>query len=114
MPGELLSSTVAIMGVLMGILISLVLPITINTLRSATITLESNKQPTVWEQVITAWKQYNGTKYFKILLAATFMAIVLVCLLDLKFYGLREAILAGFAWESLVNKLFGQQGITKS
>jgi hypothetical protein len=114
MQGELLPNMMAVMGVLMGILISLVLPIAVNTLRSAATTLESNEQPTVWERVISAWEQYNGPQYFKIFLAAVFVAVVLVFLLDLKFYGLREAILAGFAWESLVNKLFGQQGMTKS
>ncbi len=114
MQGELLSNTMAIIGVFMGILISLVLPIVINTLRRAATTLESNQQPTVWERVMSAWEQYNGPQYFRIFWAAVLLAVVLVFLLDLNFYGLREAMLAGFAWESLVNKLFGQQGPTKS
>jgi hypothetical protein len=32
----------------------------------------------------------------------------IVFLLGLKFYTSRDAALAGFAWESLINKLFGK------
>ena len=42
-----------------------------------------------------------------ILIAAAFVATAIVLLLEPKFYGQRDAVLAGFAWESLVNKLFG-------
>ena len=114
MQGEWLSNGLAVMGVCLGILTSLVLPIAINTLRRAATTLESTQQPMIWERILKAWEQYNGPRYLQIFLAAMLVAVVLVFLLDLKFYGLREAILAGFAWESLVSKLFGQQSASPS
>jgi len=102
----ILSPIMATIWVLVGILISLVLPVAVNVLRGAKTELESGtKQPTVWERIVSAWKQYNGNKYLKIFLAAVVVAIALVLLLDLTFYTVRDAVLAGFAWESLIRKI---------
>ncbi len=105
-----LSPITTIGWVLAGILISLILPVAVNTLKGAKINLESvSRQPTIFERIIVAWKQYNGEKYLTIFLAASFLAIALVLLLGLEFYTPRDATLAGFAWESLTNKLLGHQ-----
>jgi hypothetical protein len=96
--------------VLLGIIISLVLPLAVRTLQRAR--LESrmegieNKEPSWWERFAAVWNRYGGSKYLTIFLAATLVAVVLVFLLGLKFYTPRDAALAGFAWESLINKLF--------
>jgi hypothetical protein len=106
----MLSPIVTIIWVLVGILVSLVLPVAVNVLRGATTKLESSsKQPTIGEKIVTAWKQYNGNKYFVIFLAAVVVAVALVFLLGLEFHTERDAVLAGFAWESLLRRLFGQQ-----
>ncbi|MCG6137635.1 MAG: hypothetical protein MET45_23870 [Nostoc sp. LLA-1] len=94
--------------VMLGIIISLVLPLAVRTLQSAqeaTRGLERNRLPW-WKHIAATWTRYGGSKYLKIFLAATLVAVVLVFLLGLKFYTSRDAALAGFAWESLINKLF--------
>ncbi len=104
-----LSSFATIVWVLAGILISLVLPVAVKTLQNARSRLEAVRKPTLWERIVAAWKQYGGNKYLMIFLAAVVVAVVLVFLLGLQFYTSRDAALAGFAWESLVNKLFVKQ-----
>ena len=98
--------------VILGIIISLVLPLAVRTLQNAQLEamrkpggLESNR-PTWWDFIAAAWTRYGGSKYLYIFLAAILVAVVLVFLLGLKFYTSRDAALAGFAWESLINKLF--------
>lgn len=99
--------------VLVGILISLLLPLAVSTLK--TTPLEARKRKTgstlgrLWLRVIAGWNEYGGSRYLAILLAAVLVAIVLVFLLGLTFYIPRDAALAGFAWESLINKLLGQR-----
>ena len=93
--------------VLLGIILSLVLPVAVKILQRAK--LEGlEKKKSLIERLKTAWEKYGGEKYLKILLAAILVAVVLVFLLGLKFYTPRDAALAGFAWESLINKLFGR------
>ncbi|BAY95943.1 MULTISPECIES: hypothetical protein [unclassified Tolypothrix] len=101
---EILPSIQAIIWVLIGILLSLVLPVAVKTLQRAK--LETTDKPSIWNRISEAWKRYGGSKYLGIFLAATLIAIFIVLLLDLKFYTIRDAALAGFAWESFVNKLF--------
>ena len=97
----------SIVYVFLGILISLILPVAVNTLRRATGSLEARK---TWTQrLVDAWNKYGGNRYLIILAMAVVVAIVIVLLLDLKFYTVRDALLAGFSWEALVNKLFGRQ-----
>jgi hypothetical protein len=100
-----LSPIMSIVWVLVGILLSLLLPVAIKILRAAR--LEGGKKPTLGERVAGAWAKYGGNTYLKIILAATLVAVVLVFLLGMKFFTARDAVLAGFAWESLINKLFG-------
>ena len=69
--------------------------------------LEGIEKPSFGQRVAAAWKKCGGNKYLGIVLAAVFVAIVLVFLLGLKFFLARDAALAGFARESLINKLLG-------
>jgi len=101
-----LSPTVTIGWVLVGIIISLVLPVAVKTLKSSR--LEGlGAKPSLGERIAAAWDRYGGNRYLGIALAATFVAVVLVLLLGLEFSKSRDAVLAGFAWESLINKLLG-------
>lgn len=102
-----LSPLMAIVWVFLGIIISLVLPIAVRTLRGAK--LESLLKLTLTQRIAEAWNRYGGNRYLGIALAATVVAVVLVFLLGLEFSTTRDAALAGFAWESLVNKLFSRQ-----
>jgi hypothetical protein len=109
-----MSITETILWVFMGILMSLILPIAVNTLRRATTRLESTP-PAFGERVIHAWKAYNGPKYLAIFLACVVLSIALVLFFGDYLREPRDALLAGFAWESLINKLVGhQQGIEDS
>ena len=65
-------------------------------------------RPTLGQRIAKAWNDYGGKKYLTIAIAAIVVAVVLVFLLGLEFFTVRDAALAGFAWESLVNKLMGQ------
>ena len=116
--GEPLSMTAAIFWVLVGILISLLLPIAVETLRKAQGETQKTRvaveEPAwwqkAWQKIVRAWEDYGGITYLKILAAATFVAIVLVVLLGLKFTTIREAAMAGFGWESFLKKLTGSPG----
>jgi hypothetical protein len=105
-----LTPVLSIVWVLVGILLSLVLPLAVKVLNNARAKLEGiQKKPTFWERLKEAWVKYGGKTYVYILLAATLVAVVIVFLLGLEFSTAREAAMAGFAWESLINKLFGKQ-----
>lgn len=104
-----LSQWLAIVWVTVGIIISLILPIVVKVLNDASIRKLDGTKPTLWEKISKAWNDYNGKKYLLILGAAFVVAIVVVFLLGLEFDSPREAALGGFAWESLVNKLFGSK-----
>lgn len=101
-----LSTLDSIIWVLIGIIISLIFPVAVRMLREAAKKKELEK-PSFWQRLVAAWNKYGGKKYLMYFLAAVFVAIVLVFLLGLKFLTARDAAIGGFAWESLVNKLYG-------
>ena len=103
-----MSTAAAILWVLIGVLVSLILPVAVNTLRRVTTRLEAT-QPTFGQQVMRAWKQYNGPKYLTIFLASVVLSVVLVLFFGDYLREPRDALLTGFAWESLINKLVGHQ-----
>lgn len=105
-----LSAALAVLWVLIGVIISLVLPLAVRTLQKAR-GLEgiTGPKPTFAKRLAAAWVQYGGNKYLAILLAAFVVAVVIVFLLGLQFFTVRDAAIAGFAWESFVKKLFAQQ-----
>jgi hypothetical protein len=104
-----LTDLTAVAWVLGGILSSLLLPIAVRTLRKYSKLEDKAPKPGFTERLRNAWHQYGGNRYLAVLAAASFVAGVVVFLLGLKFFTARDAALAGFAWESLVNKLLTQQ-----
>lgn len=101
-----LTSTMTVILVMVGIIFSVALPVAVRTLGASR--LEGlDRKPTLPERLTGAWKKYGGNRYLGIAIAATFVALVLVFALGLEFQKPRDAVLAGFAWESLVNKLLG-------
>jgi hypothetical protein len=107
-----LPDLIAIAWVLAGILSSLFLPVAVSTLTKHSRLEDNAPKPGFTERLGNAWRRYGGNKYLALLAAASFVAGVVVFLLGLKFYTARDAALAGFAWESLVNKLLTQQAPT--
>jgi hypothetical protein len=103
-----LSGFMTTLWLLVGILVSLILPVAVKILRAAS-SLDKRNPPTFWQRIKAAWAQYGGNKYLTIFLAAVVVAVALVFLLGLQFFTARDAALAGFAWESLINKLFATQ-----
>lgn len=105
-----LSDFTAVGFVLCGIILSIVLPLAVAALHRITgsqkerLEAIGQKPPTIFERLASAWARYGGTKYLIALVAATLVAVVIVYLFGMKFYTNRDAILAGFAWESLLNK----------
>ncbi len=102
----------AVFWVVVGILLSLVLPLAVKALRTqgAFTPLAPNAPPStwwsrLWSRLLDLWKQWGMSRYVTILAAATIVALVIVFLLGLTFGSQREATLAGFAWESLLSKL---------
>ena len=109
MPTTVLSPTMAVIWVIVGIIISLVLPVAVRTLKKASGLEAMSPNPSLGDRVKAAWIQYGGNKYLGILVAAVVVAVVIVFLLGLQFSTVRDAAIAGFAWESFVNKLFAKQ-----
>lgn len=105
---DTLGTVMSIFWVFIGIVISLILPIAVKILKPDRSINEIDTPSPLWQKIAGAWKQYSGSKYLMKFLAAVFVAIVLVLLLGLEFFTVRDAVLAGFAWESLLNKLMGQ------
>ena len=105
-----LSDLHSIVSVLAGIIISLVLPVAVRILKKAKLEGLESTRPSVGQRIRAAWDKYGGNRYLMIFAAATLVAGVLIFLFDLKFYTVRDGALAGFAWESLLNKLTGGQG----
>lgn len=105
-----ISQTWATIYVVIGIIISLVLPLAVGALKKASGLEElDGVKTTFWGRVVAIWNRYHGSKYAGILLAALVVALVIVFLLGLKFYTIRDAALAGFAWESFVKTLFSKR-----
>jgi hypothetical protein len=103
----LLSFGSAVGWMVVGILISLVLPVAVKALQNKGRLEAAGQSPTLGARVAAAWVQYGGNRYLIVLVAAVVVAAVLVFVLNLQFHTPRDAALAGFGWESLVNKLFG-------
>jgi hypothetical protein len=104
-----LSSLNAVLLVLAGILLSILLPLAVKALRKAS-GLEGKRleSASISIRIKEAWMRYGGNKYLVVLLAGILVAIVIVYLLGMQFFTPRDAILAGFAWESLLNKTFAK------
>jgi hypothetical protein len=103
-----MGSLAAYLWVLLGIIISLVLPVAVRTLKKAAGLESLEAPPTFGQRLRNAWISYGGPKYSAIFLAAVVVAAVILLMTGLEFYKIRDAVFAGFAWESLVNKLFSQ------
>ena len=103
--GATLEPGLAVVLVIAGIVLSLLLPLAVAALKKARGPEEFRTLQTWTGRVADAWVRFGGPKYSAILAAATLVALVIVFVLDWKFHTYRDAILAGFAWESLVNKL---------
>jgi hypothetical protein len=105
---------------LVGMLISMVFPVVVKTLKSLRkkVHLEAKEvesPPTLTQRILIAWQQYGGNAYLGIMVFSILIAATLVFLLRLQFYDPVGAALAGIGWESLTNKLFsGQQSEAKS
>ena len=104
-----ISPTLSTLYVVLGIIISLILPLAVSALKKASGLEDLEQRTTFWQRVAILWEKYHGNKYLGILLAAVVVALVIVFLLGLKFYTIRDAALAGFAWESFVKTLFSKR-----
>jgi len=109
-PPIALPSAEAIALVFVGILLSIFLPVAVTAIRKAGLEGLENRPPSLSERLSAAWKRYGGNKYLALLVAATLVAAVIVFLLGMQFFTPRDAILAGFAWESLLSKTFPGRG----
>lgn len=111
---EILTSAATVTWVFVGIIISLALPVAIRTLKvqGGVEGARSATKPTIGQRIAKAWKDYGGNKYLAIAVSAAVVAIVIVFLLGLEFYTVRDAAIAGFAWESLINKVMTQKSST--
>ncbi|MDP9172113.1 MAG: hypothetical protein M3N54_15955 [Acidobacteriota bacterium] len=104
--GVPLSPVAAVLWVVAGILLSLILPVAVKTLKGAKGTEGLGAAPpTVGQKLAAAWTKYGGNRYLTILFASVAVALVLVFLVGGEFKSAKEAILFGFAWEGLLNKL---------
>lgn len=104
-----LSFVAAVVWMVVGILISIVLPVAVKALQNKGVLERAGATPTLGNRLAAAWVQYGGNRYVIVLGAAIVVAAVLVFVLKLEFHTPRDAALAGFGWESLVNKLFGSR-----
>jgi len=96
----------AVLWVVGGILLSLILPVAVKTRRGAKGTEKTgDTRPTLGQRFAAAWRKYGGNKYVVILFASLAVALVLVFLVGGEFKSPKEAVLFGFAWEGLLNKL---------
>ena len=114
---ETLSPVESMVWVFVGIILSFVLPVVVQVVRKAAaktnrLEVKQSPPPPMLRRFADAFWRYAsiGLPYLIVLGAAVVLAVALVFLLDLKFYHARDAALAGIAWESLVNKVFGRSG----
>lgn len=106
-----ISIAMAVVWVFVGIIVSLLLPVAVRVLRQAKLEeIAPGGKPTIGQRLAAAWVKYGGNRYVAILFAASLVAIILVFLLGLEFSRPRDAVLAGFAWESLLSKLLTPAG----
>lgn len=107
-PPTILPSSEAIPLVIVGILLSVFLPVAVNMIKKAGLE-ELQRPPSLSERLKAALIRYGGNKYIRLLIGAIVVAIAIVFLLGLQFFTARDAVLAGFAWESFVTKLMAQR-----
>jgi hypothetical protein len=100
----------SVFWMVVGIIISIVLPLAVKVLQNKGALERMGVPPTIGSRVWRAWVEMGGNRYLAVVAAALFVAASVTFLLDLKFPTSREAALGGFGWESLVNKLFGKPG----
>lgn len=102
-----LPTTQAMLFVFLGIVLSVVLPVAVAAINKVRLErLEgAQKRTSFLDKLKTAWKNYRGNTYLMALVGVTIVAFVIVFLLGMRFFTPRDATLAGFAWESLLNKL---------
>ena len=107
-----LSFVESVLWFLVGMIFSVIVPVAIKTVqKKAGLESIGEPHPTLSQRIAIAWKRYGGTRYLIFLIAASIVALFLVLILQLQFYTLRDAIVAGVGWESFVNKLTtSQQG----
>lgn len=104
-----LSFVEAVLWFLVGMIFSIVIPVAIKTVqKKAGLESIGEPHPTPGQRIAAAWKRYGGNRYLKFLIAASIVALFLVLILQLQFYTLRDAVVAGVGWESFVNKLTNQ------
>jgi hypothetical protein len=95
--------------IFVGILISLILPLAVRTLRRAKLEANEAIKPSLGQQLAKAWARYGGNRYLAIVAAAVLVACVFLFVTGQTFYQIRDAVLAGFAWESFVNKIYSSK-----
>jgi hypothetical protein len=100
----------SVFWMVVGIIISIVLPLAVKVLQNKGALESMGIEPTIGSRIWRAWVEMGGNRYLAVIAAALFVAASVTFLLDLKFPTSREAALGGFGWESLVNKLFGKPG----
>jgi hypothetical protein len=100
----------SVFWMVVGILISIVLPIAVKVLQNNGVVETMGVPPTITSRIARAWIEMGGNRYLAVVGAAVIVALSVTFLLDLKFPTPNEAALGGFGWESLVNKLFGKPG----
>ena len=105
-----LSFADTVFWMVVGIIISIVLPLAVKVLQNKGALESMGIEPTIGSRIWRAWVEMGGNRYLAVIAAALFVAASVTFLLDLKFPTSREAALGGFGWESLVNKLFGKPG----
>jgi hypothetical protein len=76
----------------------------VRTLKSGGIP-ESKGLSRYTRRIAEVWQRLGGNRYLGKGVAATFIAATVVLLLGLEFYTIRDAVLSGFAWESLVGRV---------
>jgi hypothetical protein len=99
-----------VLWMVVGIVISIVLPIAVKVLQNKGVVETMGVPPTITSRIERAWLEMGGNRYLAVVAAAVVVALSVTFLLDLKFPSPNEAALGGFGWESLVNKLFGKPG----
>src|SRR3954447_17723599 len=111
-----LSNTLALVYVMAGIFASILLPVAVRALRDLMALANSGSMqmvgdpppPTAAHVVLAAFRSYFGWGLLAAgyLAAAVLVAGVIVFMLGMTFSTARDALLAGFAWESLINKVY--------
>src|SRR2546425_5711036 len=86
-----MSFTETVFWFLIGMLISMILPVAVKTLKSlrkkaGLEAKEAESPPTLTQRILTAWQQSGGNIYLGILVISLLIAVALVFILRLQFY----------------------------